>query len=119
MFKIITAKRTYIVCAPDEESLIKWISALRVLLQAKRTEGDLPKLVPPPIGRTPATPPGSSSGAAAVVANAPPRSGSGALPSIESKLEEANARPQHTRDRSLTNAARDAVNAVRSTSSAA
>ncbi|KAL9940189.1 hypothetical protein V8E36_000894 [Tilletia maclaganii] len=35
-FKIITPKRVYLVCAPTEEEEIKWLSALRALLLARR-----------------------------------------------------------------------------------
>ncbi|KAK0557712.1 hypothetical protein OC846_000279 [Tilletia horrida] len=35
-FKIITPKRVYLVCAPSEEEEIKWLSALRALLSARR-----------------------------------------------------------------------------------
>jgi hypothetical protein len=43
-FKIITPKRTYVVCAPTEEEEIKWLSALQALLAhwrvVKGTEKD-------------------------------------------------------------------------------
>ncbi|GAA95607.1 uncharacterized protein L969DRAFT_45595 [Mixia osmundae IAM 14324] len=32
-FKIITAKRVYLICAPTEEDEIKWISSIRVLIR--------------------------------------------------------------------------------------
>lgn len=35
-FKIITPSRAYIVCAPSEEEEIKWLSAIRVLLDKNR-----------------------------------------------------------------------------------
>lgn len=37
-FKIITPSRGYVVCAPSEEEEIKWLSALRVLIDALRLE---------------------------------------------------------------------------------
>ena len=121
-FKVITAKRTYILCAPDEEALIRWISAMRVLLQARRDGGvpssAVPKLNPPPIGRIPATPsstsppsPATSSVASFGAVQATP---SRAMPSIEAQLEEAHlgAPPsmQATgRQRSATDAAKLAL----------
>lgn len=35
-FKIITPSRSYVVCAPSEEEEIKWLSAIRVLLDKSR-----------------------------------------------------------------------------------
>lgn len=51
-FKIITPKRTYVVCAPSEEDEIKWISAIRVLLSAHRGSPSATEAPTPP----PATP---------------------------------------------------------------
>lgn len=36
-FKIVTTKRTLLLCAPSEEEEIKWLSAVRALI-ARRTE---------------------------------------------------------------------------------
>lgn len=122
-FKVITAKRTYILCAPDEEALIRWISAMRVLLQARRESGAapsaaVPKLNPPPIGRIPATPsstsppsPSTSSVASfGAVQAAPNRT----MPSIEAQLEEAHLVAPPTmqatgRQRSATDAAKSVL----------
>lgn len=53
-FKIITPSRTYLVSAPTEEDEIKWLSALRVLIDASRrpthVQGDFSP--PPPAAAT-------------------------------------------------------------------
>lgn len=38
-FKIITPKRTYLVCAPSEEDEIRWLAALQCLVARKVTTG--------------------------------------------------------------------------------
>ncbi|GAA5866642.1 hypothetical protein JCM1840_002417 [Sporobolomyces johnsonii] len=38
-FKIITPKRTYLVCAPSEEDEIKWLAALQCLVKRKSSQG--------------------------------------------------------------------------------
>lgn len=35
-FRLVTAKRTYVLCAPTEEDEIKWLAAFRALLQRER-----------------------------------------------------------------------------------
>ncbi|RXK38554.1 hypothetical protein M231_04186 [Tremella mesenterica] len=45
MFRIITAKRTFVLCAPGEEDEIKWLAAFRALLNRERSS--LPSSVPP------------------------------------------------------------------------
>lgn len=53
-FKIITPKRTYIVCAPSEEDEIKWISSIRVLLSAHRGSPSVTEApTPTPASATP------------------------------------------------------------------
>ena len=39
-FKIVTTKRTLLVCAPSEEDEIKWMGAIRALI-ARRTDSGL------------------------------------------------------------------------------
>lgn len=53
-FKIVTTKRTLVLCAPSEEESIKWLSAVRALI-ARRSEagvvpGNIPEL-PSSLGR--------------------------------------------------------------------
>ena len=36
-FRLITAKRTFVLCAPSEEDEIKWLAAIRALLNRERT----------------------------------------------------------------------------------
>ena len=36
LFRLITSKRTYVLCAPSEEDEIKWIAAFRALLNRER-----------------------------------------------------------------------------------
>lgn len=47
-FKIITPKRTYVVCAPSEDDEIKWISSIRVLLSAHRGSPSVTAAPTPP-----------------------------------------------------------------------
>jgi hypothetical protein len=83
-FKIITAKRTFVVCAPSEEDEIKWLSALRVLLAASRQTGSpASKPSSPTITSAPITtisPPTPS------ISGVPPSSEAATLPSIEAQL---------------------------------
>lgn len=55
-FKIITPKRTYVVCAPTEEEEIKWLCALQALLAhwrgAKEGDAETAPAQPPPITTT-------------------------------------------------------------------
>ncbi|KZP00385.1 PH-domain-containing protein [Calocera viscosa TUFC12733] len=39
VFKVITPERAYILCAPSEEEEIKWLSALRALIERTRGSG--------------------------------------------------------------------------------
>ncbi|KAK4686124.1 hypothetical protein P7C73_g4013, partial [Tremellales sp. Uapishka_1] len=41
IFRIITPKRTYVLCAPTEEDEIKWLAAFRALLDRERGETPL------------------------------------------------------------------------------
>ncbi|GAA5932089.1 uncharacterized protein JCM15063_001117 [Sporobolomyces koalae] len=47
-FKIITPKRTYLVCAPSEEDEIKWLAALQCLVARKSSQGTPGSLLSPP-----------------------------------------------------------------------
>lgn len=49
-FKIITPKRTFLLCAPSEEEEIKWLSALHALLTRTRGASSVPTLAPAPGG---------------------------------------------------------------------
>ncbi|KAJ3995809.1 pleckstrin-like protein [Lentinula boryana] len=45
-FKIITTKRTLLVCAPTEEDEIKWLGAVRALIARRSLSGDAAKALP-------------------------------------------------------------------------
>jgi hypothetical protein len=57
-FKIITPKRTYVVCAPTEEEEIKWLSAMQALLAHWRgnKEAETETSAAAPVAAVPATP---------------------------------------------------------------
>ncbi|BGP00620.1 hypothetical protein NBRC10513v2_006421 [Rhodotorula toruloides] len=98
-FKIITPKRTYLVCAPSEEDEIKWLAALQCLV-ARRTQAQVGSDVPPtPSAQAPATSPSS----APVPPAAPKRTPSHPGP------PPVAGRPIHGRQRSVTDAAKQAV----------
>ncbi|GAA5853844.1 hypothetical protein JCM8547_007470 [Rhodosporidiobolus lusitaniae] len=118
-FKIITPKRTYLCCAPNEEDEIKWLAALQCLV-ARRTQaavnGSSSSSLPPPPARdaqrSMSLPrPVSSlspSSVAAVETDAV-----GALPQrTASQSAASSGRPTHGRQRSVTDAARQAVKDV-------
>lgn len=42
MFKIVTTKRTLLLCAPSEEEEIKWLSAIRALIARRTGAGVVP-----------------------------------------------------------------------------
>lgn len=58
MFKIVTTKRTLLLCAPSEEDEIKWLGAVRALI-ARRSESGVvpgdPAKVPGPNDVSPTT----------------------------------------------------------------
>lgn len=41
-FKIVTTKRTLLLCAPSEEEEIKWLSAIRALIARRSGAGGVP-----------------------------------------------------------------------------
>ncbi|GAA5996052.1 PH domain-containing protein [Rhodotorula paludigena] len=94
-FKIITPKRTYLVCAPSEEDEIKWLAALQYLV-ARRTQQQV-----------------GTGGGSAAAAPAPASAPAPAPPKRSpSQTTAAAARPAHGRNRSVTDAARQAVRDV-------
>lgn len=119
-FKIITPKRTYLVCAPGEEDEIKWLAALQCLVARKSSQGN-------PLPSSALSPPVSS--------NMPP-SLSSPLPAPDTHTSSSQSqrqrsqddytssppsvpppsasstRPAHGRNRSLTEAAQSAVRDV-------
>lgn len=53
-FKIVTTKRTLVLCAPSEEESIKWLSAVRALIARRSEAGVVPgntTELPPLVGR--------------------------------------------------------------------
>lgn len=45
-FKIVTTKRTLVLCAPSEEESIKWLSAVRALIARRSEAGVVPGNTP-------------------------------------------------------------------------
>ncbi|GAA6033176.1 hypothetical protein JCM8097_002983 [Rhodosporidiobolus ruineniae] len=104
-FKIITPKRTYLVCAPSEEDEIKWLAALQCLV-ARRTQA----AVMGTSASTNALPAPVQAGAAAPAAQ---KSLSEGPPPVRRPSQTSTApRPVHGRQRSVTDAARQAVREV-------
>ncbi|GEM12332.1 PH domain containing protein [Rhodotorula toruloides] len=98
-FKIITPKRTYLVCAPSEEDEIKWLAALQYLV-ARRTQAQVGSDIPTaPSAQVPANSPST----APVPPAAPKRTPSHPGP------PPVAGRPVHGRQRSVTDAAKQAV----------
>lgn len=99
-FRLVTAKRTYVLCAPSEEEEIKWLAAFKALLNRERalaagvsgagmspTTETAPRLMPypqagqvPTITQQPPTPAASIGSGASIAVS--PRSPSSALPSL-------------------------------------
>jgi len=42
MFKIVTTKRTLLLCAPSEEEEIKWLGAIQALIARRQSAGGVP-----------------------------------------------------------------------------
>ncbi|KAI0749723.1 hypothetical protein C8Q80DRAFT_1218803 [Daedaleopsis nitida] len=65
-FKIVTTKRTLLLCAPSEEEEIKWLSAIRALIARRSGQGVVPgepqSVSPPGAGVGSGTSPGSTTG---------------------------------------------------------
>ncbi|KAI8980069.1 hypothetical protein BD414DRAFT_109061 [Trametes punicea] len=57
-FKVVTTKRTLLLCAPSEEEEIKWLSAIRALIARRSTQGVLPGDATPPAMSAPNAGPG-------------------------------------------------------------
>ncbi|KAK8858411.1 hypothetical protein IAR55_002638 [Kwoniella newhampshirensis] len=47
IFRLITAKRTFVLCAPSEEDEIKWLAAFRALLSREREKSNTMTSQPP------------------------------------------------------------------------
>ncbi|KZT02276.1 PH-domain-containing protein [Laetiporus sulphureus 93-53] len=62
-FKVVTTKRTLLLCAPSEEEEIKWLSAVRALIARRSGQGVVP-------GDGPAVNPAKTAGAPAGAPNA-------------------------------------------------
>ncbi|KAJ2964721.1 hypothetical protein NUW54_g14226 [Trametes sanguinea] len=52
-FKVVTTKRTLLLCAPTEEEEIRWLSAIRALIARRSTQGVLPGDATPPVTSPP------------------------------------------------------------------
>lgn len=66
-FKIVTTKRTLLLCAPSEDDEIKWLGAIRALIARRTESGQVPGKVsktrsPPENGREAEGSGGGSSG---------------------------------------------------------
>lgn len=132
-FKIITPKRTYLVCAPSEEDEIKWLAALQCLI-ARRSQlaasaggagVGAPAAVSPPAQPAPTAvapntagpaPPTSAAAGpgpdSTPVARRPSQSQSQAQSPTSGPPPVSSSRPLHGRNRSVTDAARQAVRDV-------
>ncbi|GAA6058342.1 hypothetical protein JCM3770_001979 [Rhodotorula araucariae] len=102
-FKIITPSRTFLVCAPSEEDEIKWLAALQCLV-ARRTHA---------LTTTAASPLPSSPSPSASAAAPPPHPVRRPSQSVgAAHPPPIAARPPSGRQRSVTDAARQAVRDV-------
>ncbi|OCF40011.1 hypothetical protein I317_06208 [Kwoniella heveanensis CBS 569] len=63
-FRLITAKRTFVLCAPSEEDEIKWLAAVRALLNQSRNQDPSP-MVAQSVPTSPTVQSGPSSNATA------------------------------------------------------
>ncbi|KAJ7261733.1 hypothetical protein B0H12DRAFT_1105462 [Mycena haematopus] len=86
-FKIVTTKRTLLLCAPSEEDEIKWLGAVRALIARRSGSGGVPgdSAKIPALGGTndvSPTPSGMSSGGSGLITRVrrPSASGSAGLP---------------------------------------
>ncbi|KPV74007.1 uncharacterized protein RHOBADRAFT_45303 [Rhodotorula graminis WP1] len=93
-FKIITPSRTFLVCAPSEEDEIKWLAALQCLVARRTAQALQPP--PPPAAATPATAPAPAQQA----------------PEVVRRPSQPQRPTAHGRQRSVTDAARQAVRDV-------
>lgn len=66
-FKIVTTKRTLLLCAPSEEEEIKWLSAVRALIARRSGAGVVPGDATP-AKAVPGAPTGAGAGPSAEVA---------------------------------------------------
>ena len=48
-FKIVTTKRTLLLCAPSEDDEIKWMGAIRALIARRTDSGLVPGQSMPPV----------------------------------------------------------------------
>ena len=68
-FKIVTTKRTLLLCAPSEEEEIKWLSAVRALIARRSGAGVVPgDATPVKTALAPGAPAGAGAGPSAEVA---------------------------------------------------
>ena len=112
-FKIITPKRTYLVCAPGEEDEIKWLAALQCLVARKSSQGNPNTALSPPASSS--MPPSFSSPLPASATSQPPAVAAQRQRSQDetgSNPPPTPSRPAHGRNRSLTEAAQSAVRDV-------
>ena len=66
LFRLITSKRTYVLCAPSEEDEIKWLAAFRALLKREREKGsNQSAMLSPPL-------PSSTAGVLPLITKQPP-----------------------------------------------
>ncbi|GAA5821724.1 hypothetical protein JCM11251_000989 [Rhodosporidiobolus azoricus] len=119
-FKIITPKRTYLCCAPSEEDEIKWLAALQCLV-ARRTQAAAMGASASAGPLTPSAPPTAAALAPPVPAAAASKTSStpgDTTPTPKRTLSQSTtapppaSRPVHGRQRSVTDAARQAVKDV-------
>jgi hypothetical protein len=120
-FKIITPKRTYLVCAPGEEDEIKWLAALQCLVARKSSQGapSTSSALSPPISSnmppslsSPLPAPTNSSSVQPQRQRSQDDTVSSPPPNPPPSASSNSMRPAHGRNRSLTEAAQSAVRDV-------
>ncbi|CAA7266979.1 unnamed protein product [Cyclocybe aegerita] len=87
-FKIVTTKRTLLLCAPTEEDEIKWMGAIRALIARRAESGQVPgKLSKSPAGASAAGPGNETSPSSTSAPGIAPTTSSG----IKSKVRRLSA----------------------------
>lgn len=121
VIRIVTSKRRYDLCVPSEEEEIKWIAAIRALVNRERERQAAGTAQPPmsPLTETaPALKAAATHHPVPIIAQQPPTPGSQASPLLGGNIPQVPTVPQpapavasttHTRSRSATQVAKNAV----------
>lgn len=99
LFKLVTAKRTFVLCAPSEEDEIKWLAAFRALLTRQRewsSQGDPPTSAESRVGEY-ARPGQSQVSNVPFITQQPPTPATGSIPDSARTRDDGEAeRPPPT-----------------------